>query len=73
MTTAKPKADGVEATAEPTTAEELKAAVPECGTPHFLPALAHIRCQRDAQDPDREPGSPDHQHRHQDGDTLYQW
>lgn len=73
MTNAKPKADASAATAEPTAAEETKAEAHECGTPHFLPALAHIRCQRDEQDPDREPGTPDHQHRHQDGDTLYQW
>ncbi|MEH0445438.1 hypothetical protein QA811_17700 [Streptomyces sp. B21-102] len=68
MTAAKAKAEA----AEPTAAEEPKA-VPECGAPHYLPALAHIRCQRDEQDPDRAPGTPDHQHRHQIGDTLYQW
>lgn len=73
MTTAKPKADAVAATAEPVAVEEVKEEAPECGVPHYLPALAHIRCQRDQQDPDREPGAPDHQHRHQDGDALYQW
>ncbi|MFF1547143.1 hypothetical protein [Streptomyces sp. NPDC058291] len=73
MTTAKPKADAVEATVEPATVEGAESPVPKCGAPHFLPALAHVRCQRDAQDPDRAPGASDHQHRHQDGDTLYQW
>lgn len=73
MTTAKPKADAVEATAQPTVDEEPKTEVRLCGAPHFLPALAHIRCLRDEQDPDRAPGTPEHQHRHQDGDTLYQW
>ncbi|MEU9436588.1 hypothetical protein [Streptomyces sp. NPDC048252] len=73
MTTAKPRADAVEATAEPVAVEEVREEVPECGVPHYLPALTHIRCQRDQQDPDRAPGTPDHQHRHQDGDALYQW
>ncbi|MFE9432863.1 hypothetical protein [Streptomyces sp. NPDC006640] len=47
---------------------------PRCGAPHFLPALAgHIHCTEPAQDPDRAPGTPDHQHRHQDGDAIYLW
>ncbi|MFJ4932323.1 hypothetical protein ACIP8U_00430 [Streptomyces pseudovenezuelae] len=73
MTTAKPKADAAEATVEPASDEEPKAEVPRCGAPHFLPALAHITCQRDAPDPDLPPGSPEHEHRHQDGDAIYVW
>jgi len=67
-TKAKAQADD-EAAAEPAKAEE----VPQCGAPHFLPALAHVACTEPAQDPDRAPGTPDHQHRHQDGDAIYLW
>lgn len=48
-------------------------AVPLCGKPHYLPALAHITCTGPAPDPDLPPGTPEHEHRHQDGDTLYVW
>lgn len=71
--TTKPKADVDEAAAEPASITETKAETPRCGTPHYLPLLAHVTCQLDAQDPDREPGSPEHQHRHADGDTVYVW
>ncbi|MER5653445.1 hypothetical protein ABT076_10560 [Streptomyces sp. NPDC002131] len=60
-----------EAEAEPAKVEEQ---TPRCGAPHFLPALAgHVHCTEPAQDPDRAPGTPDHQHRHQDGDAIYLW
>ncbi|MEU1497003.1 hypothetical protein [Streptomyces sp. NPDC005732] len=44
-----------------------------CGKPHFLPALTHVTCTQPAPDPDLPPGTPDHQHQHQDGDALYIW
>ncbi|MEV6696238.1 hypothetical protein AB0M68_03620 [Streptomyces sp. NPDC051453] len=70
MTTkAKGKADD-ETAAEPAKVEEQ---APRCGAPHYLPALAHIHCAEPAQDPDRAPGTPDHQHRHQDGEAIYTW
>jgi hypothetical protein len=74
MTTAKdktkPEGGPVEATAEPATVEEQ----PLCGKPHHLPALAgHITCTEPAPDLDLPPGSPEHEHRHQDGDALYVW
>jgi len=69
MTTkAKEKGEG-EAAAEPVKAEET----PLCGAPHFLPMLAHVTCTEPAADPDRAPGTPDHQHRHQDEDAIYTW
>jgi len=67
--TTKDRAKG-EAVEAPAKVEET----PRCGAPHFLPALAgHVACTEPAPDPDRPPGTPDHQHRHQDGDALYQW
>ncbi|MFJ9012334.1 hypothetical protein [Streptomyces canus] len=74
MTTAKdkskPEGEAVEAAAEPATVEEK----PPCGKPHHLPALAqHITCTEPAPDPDLAPGTPEHEHRHQDGDALYVW
>ncbi|MFF4536555.1 hypothetical protein [Streptomyces aureus] len=71
MTTkAKGKGDEGETAAAPTEVEEA----PRCGAPHFLPALAgQVACSEPAQDPDRPPGSPDHQHRHQDGELIYVW
>jgi hypothetical protein len=71
--TTKAKAQASEQAAEPAPVEETKSAAPTCGAPHHLPLLAHVTCQLPAQDPDREPGSPDHQHRHEDGDTIYVW
>lgn len=69
--TTKPKARADEAGAdEPAKAEEE---VPLCGAPHFLPMLAHLTCTEPAPDPDRPPGTPEHEHRHQDGDALYTW
>ena len=73
MTTkAKGKADEdtTEATDEQPKAVEERA---PCGAPHFLPALAHLACTEPAPDPDLPPGTPDHQHRHQDGDAIYTW
>ncbi|MFF7982294.1 hypothetical protein ACFZDK_24720 [Streptomyces sp. NPDC007901] len=55
--------------AQPAEAEQP----PLCGKPHFLPALVHITCQEPAPDPDLPPGTPEHEHRHQDGDALYVW
>lgn len=74
MTTkAKAKDDEGETAAEPAKAEAV-AEGPRCGVPHFLPALAgHVACSRPAQDPDRAPGTPDHEHRHQDGDAIFAW
>jgi len=63
------KSEG-EVAAEPAKVEEA----PRCGAPHYLPALAgSVACSEPAQDPDRAPGTPDHQHRHQDGDLIYVW
>lgn len=45
----------------------------QCGEPHYLPVLAHVACTEPAPDPDRPPGTPDHQHRYQDGDAIYVW
>jgi hypothetical protein len=71
--TTKAKAQASEQAAEPATVEETKTET-RCGAPHHLPVLAgHVTCQLPAQDPDREPGSPDHEHRHEDGDTIYVW
>jgi hypothetical protein len=57
-----------------TAGEQAKAEEkPSCGVPHFLPTLAHVTCTEPAPDPDRPPGTPDHQHRHQDGDAIYTW
>jgi hypothetical protein len=68
--TTKPKARADE---EPASVEETKSETPRCGAPHSLPLLApHVTCQMDAQDPDRPFGS-DHEHRHEDGDTIYVW
>lgn len=69
--TTKDRAKGEVETAEaPVKVEEA----PRCGAPHYLPALAdHVSCSEPAQDPDRAPGTPDHQHRHQDGDLIYVW
>jgi hypothetical protein len=72
--TTKAKAKPDEQAAEPAAVEETKAEAPRCGTPHHLPLLAgRVTCQLPAQDPDRAPGSPDHEHRHEDGDTIYVW
>lgn len=73
--TPKGKANVDEATTDSEAAEPAKvdAEAPLCGTPHFLPALAHLTCTEPAADPDRVPGAPDHQHRHQDGDAIYTW
>lgn len=72
--TTKPKAkadeDSTEAEQEQVSVEEM----PRCGAPHYLPALAErIACTLPAQDPDRAPGTPDHEHRHEDGETIYVW
>jgi hypothetical protein len=57
---------------EPTAVEQAVVEGPRCGAPHFLPVLAgRVACQLDAQD--LEPGEAGHEHRHQDGDTLYNW
>ncbi|MGW0626439.1 hypothetical protein [Streptomyces sp. NPDC002758] len=70
MTTkAKAQAE-TEPTEEPAKAKE---ATPLCGAPHFLPMLAHLTCTEPAPDPDRPPGTPEHEHRHQDGDAIYTW
>lgn len=61
--------DESQAIEEPASVEE----VPACGAPHFLPMLAHLTCTEPAPDPDLPPGSPGHEHRHQDGDALYTW
>lgn len=67
---AKPEGEAVEAAAEPATVEER----PRCGKPHHLPALAeHVTCTEPAPDPDLPPGTPEHEHRHQDGDAIYVW
>lgn len=55
---------------EPAKAEEK---APLCGAPHFLPMLAHVTCTEPAADPDLPPGTPEHEHRHQDGDAIYLW
>ena len=69
MTTKGKATTDSETAGEPAKAE----AKPLCGAPHFLPALANVTCTEPAQDPDRVPGAPDHQHRHQDGDAIYTW
>ena len=71
MTTKAKAKDEGETAEEPAKAEET----PLCGKPHFLPTLAHLNltCTEPAPDPDRPPGTPDHQHRHQDGDAIYTW
>lgn len=62
--------DESETAVEPVKVEET----PRCGAPHFLPTLAdRVVCTEPAQDPDRPPGTLDHQHRHQDGDAIYVW
>lgn len=72
--TTKPKAKDDEGTAEATTRQATPAeATPLCGIPHALPQLSHVTCQQPAPDPDRAPGTPDHQHRWQDGDLIYVW
>lgn len=69
--TTKPKAKADDAGAdEPAKVTEE---APRCGAPHFLPMLAHVTCTRPAPDPDLPPGTPEHEHRHQDGDALYTW
>ncbi|MGW4784218.1 hypothetical protein [Streptomyces sp. NPDC004230] len=69
--TTKPKDKADEATAEAPKAEKA----PLCGKPHHLPMLAEqgIACTEPAADPDLPPGTPEHEHRHQDGDTIYVW
>jgi hypothetical protein len=63
--------DQTQAEGEPA-AEVQEVAV--CGRPHFLPALAdRVTCTGPAPDPDLPPGTPEHEHRHQDGDALYVW
>ena len=71
--TTKAKAQAEEPAAEPASTDEATTEAPRCGVPHHLPLLAHITCQLDAPDPDREPGTPDHQHKHVDGDAIYVW
>ena len=72
--TTKPKAKAAEDTAEGSAEQASVEETPRCGKPHYLPALAdRITCTEPAQDPDREPGAPDHEHRHQDGDLIYVW
>ncbi|GAA5033117.1 hypothetical protein [Streptomyces siamensis] len=74
MTTkAKAKGDDHEAEQEAQAAAAAGEAEQACGKPHHLPALAHITCTEPAPDPDRPPGTPEHEHRYQDGDALYQW
>ena len=68
--TTKPKAKADEDTIEQATPVEE---VPLCGAPHFLPMLAHVTCTQPAVDPDLPPGTPDHEHRWQDGDLVYVW
>lgn len=72
--TTKPKAkadeDRAEVAEKPAEAEEQAAL---CGAPHFLPMLAHVTCQLPAADPDLPPGTPEHEHRHEDGDAIYVW
>jgi hypothetical protein len=68
---AKDDGEAPEATSEAQQAGAEEA--PKCGVPHFLPTLAHLTCTEPAPDPDRPPGTPDHQHRYQDGDALYVW
>lgn len=58
-----------QAIGEPASAEETSV----CGAPHFLPVLAHLTCTEPAPDADLPPGSPGHEHRHQDGDAIYTW
>ncbi len=60
----------VETADEPVKVEEQ---APSCGTPHFLPNLSHVTCTEPAPDPDLPPGTPEHEHRHQDGDAIYAW
>lgn len=62
--------DTAEATEEPAKVEDE---APLCGAPHVLPMLAHITCTLPAADPDLPPGTPEHEHRHQDGDAIYVW
>jgi hypothetical protein len=69
MTTKSKATTDSEAAGEPAKVEET----PLCGVPHFLPALAHVTCTGPAPDPDRLPGTPEHEHRHQDGDAIYTW
>jgi hypothetical protein len=70
--TTKPKAKVDDETPDETQPAEAEQA-PPCGRPHHLPVLAHITCTEPAPDPDRPPGTPDHEHRYQDGDALYLW
>lgn len=58
-----------ETTEETASTEETRV----CDAPHFLPMLTHLACTEPAPDPDRPPGAPGHQHRHQDGDAIYTW
>lgn len=72
--TTKPKAKADEDSSEAATEESAKVEeAPACGAPHFLPMLAHVTCQLPAADPDLPPGTPEHEHRHQDGDAVYVW
>jgi hypothetical protein len=72
--TTKSKAKADDESAEATADEAAKVEeVSLCGAPHFLPALAHVTCTLPAADPDLPPGTPGHEHRHQDGDALYTW
>jgi hypothetical protein len=46
--------------------------LPLCGKPHHLPQLAlTITCAKPAEE--LEPGEPEHEHRHEDGDAVYVW
>lgn len=71
--TTKPKAKADEAGADEPAKVEADAEAPKCGVPHFLPTLAHLTCTEPAPDPDLPPGTPEHEHRHQDGDAIYTW
>jgi len=73
----KPEAGG-QAEAETTSPEPAESQpeveAPVCGKPHHLPMLAgHVACQLPPEGPDREPGAPEHEHRHEDGDAIYVW
>lgn len=70
---AKPEGDesGTQATEESAVVEPVAEDVPLCGKPHHLPLLAQITCAKPAEE--LEPGAPEHEHRHEDGDTVYVW
>lgn len=72
--TTKPKVKDDSETAEVTAeSARVEEEAPLCGAPHYLPMLAHLTCTEPAPDPDLPPGSPEHEHRRQDGDAIYTW